>query len=145
MTTAERLAAFGPPRWRTPAELIGGELRTIEEFFRDPPLDVDLLIAESDAGVALGFIYLEEQQDYFTLERHGHVGIIAVSAEAEGQGAGKALMTAADAWALARGYRKLTLNVFEHNRRARDVYEHCGFEADTIKYLKVLHAGKGKG
>lgn len=53
-------------------------------------------------------------------------------------GAGKALMRAAESWARAAGYRRLTLSVFEHNRRARGVYEHLGFAPDTIRYLKVL-------
>jgi ribosomal protein S18 acetylase RimI-like enzyme len=136
MATAERLAAFGPPSWRPAADVVGGEVRTLEEFFRAPDPLSSLLIATSPEPQ--GFIYLQELQDYFTLERHGHVGIIAVAAGFEGQGAGRALMQAGEEWARARGYRKLTLSVFEHNGRARALYEHCGFRPDTIKYLKVL-------
>ncbi len=138
LATSQRLCAFGPPEWRTDAEVVAGEVRTIEDFFRGPDIGSLLLIAETEVGEPLGFIYLQEVQDYFTLERHGHVGIIAVSAEAEGQGAGKGLMNAAERWARERGYRKLTLSVFEDNHRARSMYEHCGFRPDTIKYLKVI-------
>lgn len=138
LEVAPRLAGFGPPPWRTPAEVVGGEVRTLEAFFRQPPDTSALLICETGAGDPLGFVYLEEVGDYFTLERHGHVGIIAVAAAAEGRGAGAMMLSASEDWARARGYRKLTLSVFEDNTRARRVYERAGFAPDTIKYLKVI-------
>ena len=140
--TARRLSAFGPPPWRTEDEVVAGELRTIEAFFAAPEPAAALLIAESSGGERLGFIYLQELQDYFTGERHGHIGIVAVAAAFEGSGAGKALMVAAESWARAQGYRTITLSVFEHNRRARGVYEHFGYAADTIRYLKVLNPSR---
>ena len=83
-------------------------------------------------------MFLEEKQDYFTLEPHGHIGILVVTREAEGRGAAAALMRAAEAWARSRGHQILTLNVFDGNRRARTLYEHFGFRPDTVKYLKTL-------
>ena len=61
-----------------------------------------------------------------------------VALTAEGKGAGQALMEAAERWARAQGYRRLTLSVFEENRRARRLYEWRGFQPDTIKYIKAL-------
>jgi GNAT superfamily N-acetyltransferase len=138
LATAKRLAAFGPPSWRRAADIVEGETRTLRAFFESPEPQSQLLIAESDASRPLGFIFLEEGLDYFTLEPHGHIGILAVVHAAEGTGAGAALVRAAETWARARGYPTLTLNVFEGNRHARDVYEHLGFRTDTIKYLKQL-------
>jgi len=137
LDTAARLAAFGPPAWRTAEELVEGEARTLRDFFESPDDGSRLLIAES-GDHRLGFVLLEELRDYFTLERHGHIGILAVTADAEGKGAGGALMRAAESWARDRGYRTLTLNVFGGNQHARDVYEHLGFVQDTIKYVKTL-------
>lgn len=137
LETAARLAAFGPPPWRTADELVEGEARTLRDFFESPDDGSRLLIAES-GDQRLGFALLEELRDYFTLERHGHVGILAVTKEAEGTGAGGALMRAAESWARDRGYRTLTLNVFGGNQHARDVYEHLGFVQDTVKYVKIL-------
>jgi len=137
LDTAARLAAFGPPPWRTAAELIEGEARTLRDFFECPDDGSRLLIAES-GDHRLGFALLEELRDYFTLERHGHIGILAVTGDAEGKGAGGALLRAAESWARDRGYRTLTLNVFGENRHAREVYEHFGFAQDTIKYVKIL-------
>jgi GNAT superfamily N-acetyltransferase len=135
--TAARLAAFGPPPWRTVDEIIEAEARTLRDVFESPDDGSRVLIAEA-GDERLGFMLLEELRDYFTLERHGHVGILAVTDGAEGRGVGGALIRAAESWARDRGYRTLTLNVFTGNQHARDVYEHLGFEPDTIKYIKAL-------
>jgi len=137
LDTAARLADFGPPAWRTPQELVEGEARTLRDFFESPDDGSRLLIAEHGER-RVGFALVEELRDYFSLERHGHVGILAVTAGAEGHGVGGALLRAAEAWARDRGFRTLTLNVFSGNRHARDVYEHMGFEEDTVKYVKQI-------
>ena len=138
LETTERLAAFGPPPWREAADVVEGAARTLREFFDMPDPSSALLIAEAETGDAMGFALLEESRDYFTHDWHGHLGILAVAEAAEGRGAGAALIRAAEVWARRRGYPTLTLNVFEGNRHARDVYEHCGFQPDTIRYIKKL-------
>jgi GNAT superfamily N-acetyltransferase len=138
VATAEQLAAFGPPPWRPGREIVEGEVRTIEAFFDFPPESTTVLVAESTEGDRLGFVYLERALDYFTWAEHGHVGIIAVAPHAEGRGVGGLLMRAGEEWARQRGYRKLTLNVFEGNRHAREVYEHLGYAAETLRYVKFL-------
>ena len=132
-----RLGSFGPPPWRTAEEIGEADARVVRAFFENPPEGAALLLAES-GGVPLGFIYLEVLRDYFVGEEHGHVGILAVTQEAEGRGAGGALMRAAEAWALGRGYRRLTLNVFDGNARARAVYLHLGYRPETVRYVKFL-------
>lgn len=142
MTAVERLSAFGVPDGRTKEEIVEGEARTLRAFFDRPDAPETLLVADT-GGRSSGFVFLEEQQDYFTLETHGHIGILVVALEAEGRGVGAALMRAAEAWARARGHRTLTLNVFDGNRRARAMYEHFEFRPDTVKYMKTLNAEAG--
>jgi ribosomal protein S18 acetylase RimI-like enzyme len=96
-----------------------------------------VLVAEAGDGPA-GFVHLETAVDFFTRERHGHVSTLVVAPEYERQGVGRALLDAAEAWCRARGYRLLTLHVFEQNASARRLYERAGFRIDTIKYLKTL-------
>jgi ribosomal protein S18 acetylase RimI-like enzyme len=132
--TTGRLAAFGPPPWRTAREIVEGERRTLQSFFIAAPPGTALLIAERDAP--LGYVYLETLVDYFTGQRHGHVGIIAVTGVAEGTGAGRALLEAAAAWAHASGFQRLTLNVFAGNERARRIYERAGFRVETLRYVR---------
>ena len=47
-------------------------------------------------------------------------------------------MRAAEDWARANGYSRLTLNVFEGNARARAVYEKFGYQVETIRYVKLI-------
>jgi GNAT superfamily N-acetyltransferase len=135
--TARRFAAFGPPPWRTAAEIVGGEVRCLDAFFDSGLAASTLLVAELAARPA-GFAFLEHATDYFTGERHAHLGMIAVAEAAEGQGVGTALMNAAEAWTREQGYSRLTLNVFEGNARARRAYERAGFAIETLRYVKRI-------
>lgn len=138
LATANRLGEFGAPPWRTPDEIVEGEVRTLRRHLSSPSPTEALLVAQDRSGQRLGFVFLESLRDYFRSESHGHVGILAVSGEAEGRGAGRALLQAAEGWARSRGYAFVTLNVFERNRRAREVYERAGYEAETLRYRKGL-------
>lgn len=138
LAAAQRLASFGPPSWRPREEIVAGEERTLRAFFEVPPVGSVLLIADSEQGNSLGFAYLERLQDYFTLAEHGHLGMLVVTEEATGLGVGGALVRAAESWAREQGYRKLTLTVFEANHAARAVYEHLGYAAETLRYVKLL-------
>ena len=94
-------------------------------------------MAELGAAPA-GVAYAETATDYFTGERHGHLAILIVAEGGEGRGVGRALLAAVEAWAAARGYRYVTLNVFAANARARSVYERAGYVPDTVRYAKEL-------
>jgi GNAT superfamily N-acetyltransferase len=137
IATARRFAAFGPPPWRSPLEIVGGEVRCLDDFFDGHLRGRALVVAEDESG-PLGFAFLEPGVDYFTGDAHGHIGMIAVTEAAEGRGAGAALMRAAEDWARANGYSRLTLNVFEGNARARAVYEKFGYQVETIRYVKLI-------
>lgn len=133
-----RLRAFGPPPLRPPEALDAGEERTIERFFTAPPDGARLWVAVDTDGSVLGMAYAEEATDYFTREPHGHLGIIAVAAEAEGRGVGRELLATVERWAAEQGYRFVTLNVFATNSRAIAVYQRAGYQPDTVRYLKEI-------
>ena len=137
LETARRLSDFDLPSWRGSAEIVAGEVRTLEGFFRQPPPGSELLLAEA-GGEPAGFALLETGRDYFDRREHAHLGILAVTRESEGLGVGGALVAAAEEWARGRGLGKLTLNVFERNGRARRLYERHGFAAETLRYTKKI-------
>jgi ribosomal protein S18 acetylase RimI-like enzyme len=47
-------------------------------------------------------------------------------------------MAHAEAWTRDRGYTRLTLSVFETNRRAQGLYERAGFVPEMRRYVKQL-------
>ena len=138
LETAKRLAEFDPPPWRSRELVVEAESRVLHQFFRSPLPDTALLVAESADGRRLGFAYLETLVDYFDRRPHAHLAELAVAREAEGTGAGGALLRASEDWARAAGHSTLTLNVFEGNHHARAVYERRGFRPETIRCIKHL-------
>lgn len=97
-----------------------------------------MLVAEDPSGTPLGFVWLKTDRDYFTGDPVGHVIDIAVVPSAEGRGVGRALLEAAERWAVDAGYRYLTLHVFAGNDRARRLYERVGYEIEWTRMLKRL-------
>jgi ribosomal protein S18 acetylase RimI-like enzyme len=47
-------------------------------------------------------------------------------------------MQHAEAWARERGHSRITLSVFEGNRRAQKLYERAGYEVELRRYVKPL-------
>ncbi|HEU4648329.1 MAG TPA: GNAT family N-acetyltransferase [Gemmatimonadales bacterium] len=129
---------FPLPSWRRPDEVARSEQAALEEFFAGRADGGAVLVAEDPAGTPLGFVYLLVLTDYFRQEPHAHVSILAVHESAEGRGVGRALLEASDAWAHERGYRAITLNVFDANRRARELYGRMGYPPETLRYYKPL-------
>ena len=140
-----RLRAFGPSALRPVDALDGAERRALERALDALPPDAALLVAELDDGTRAGVAYAESAVDYFTGERHGHLGILATAEGCEGRGVAQALLAAVEGWASARGYRFVTLNVFDGNARARAVYERAGYAPDTVRYAKELRTSRPAG
>ncbi len=132
-----RLHEFGPPAHR-PVAVMNDAEATATAAAIEGGADRTVLIAVDDDGTRLGFVHLETAIDFFTHERHGHVSTLVVDSAGEKRGLGRALLQAAERWARERGYRLLTLNVFEGNAAARRLYARAGFTVDTIKYVKLL-------
>ena len=89
-------------------------------------------------GRLLGFVFVVEREDYFTHERLAHVEDLALDPAAEGRGLARRLMDEAEAWARGRGHRRITLNVWAQNARAIGLYQHLGYQPETVHYIKAL-------
>jgi ribosomal protein S18 acetylase RimI-like enzyme len=136
---APRLHEFGPPPWRTVAEMDAGMVVRLTTVLANLPEDNAMYVADAGAaGGVVGFIHLVTFTDYFTNEPHGHVADIVVAKAGEGRGVGRALLDAAERWSTGHGYRLLTLHVFSENTHARAVYERVGYVPEYIRMTKVL-------
>lgn len=133
-----RLAqGFELPPWRSAREVVEAESAALEEAFRTDTERAVLLIAEDTEGGPGGYVYVKVESDYFG-RTHAHIGILAVSSAAEGRGAGRTLVNAAEAWARSERLDLITLNVFANNQRARSVYQRLGYVPEALHYVKPL-------
>ena len=131
-----RFVEHGAADGHTPEVVIDGTARVLREALR-APLDGDVIyVAEDERGERTGFVYAVTERDFFTDEEYAHVSELAVARSGEGVGA--ALMEAVEAWAAARGYRIVTLNVVNENRAAQRFYEGHGYAIGHHHYVKRL-------
>ncbi len=138
LALAPRLHEFGPPPWRPRDVMDRAVTDSIDGALTAPQPDQTVLVAEDAAHQPLGFVHLHAATDFHTGERHGHVSDIVVAPAAEGRGVGAALMAAAETWARERGFRLLSLHVFDANVRAQALYERLGYRRDIVKMIKTL-------
>ena len=139
--------SFDIPAWRGKPELVEGDRRALAEWFdiaclaEAPGAEAEqqqaMYIAELD-GQPAGCAYLVTLVDYFNLNSHAHLSVLAVTREAEGQGVGTALIDQSIAWAKERGSDRLTLSALVTNTRARALYERKGFSGEYIRYVLPL-------
>ena len=134
-----RLADFPLPAWRTAEEIARGDLQILLDALHGRIEHASILVAEfSPGGERAGYVFATTDHDYFTRAAHAHVEVIAVTADAERRGVARALMDAIEQWAKRRGYRWVTLNVFDRNARARAFYDSLGYQPETIHFRKDL-------
>lgn len=134
-----RLADFPLPVWRTAEEIARGDRQILLDALHGRIEHASILVAElSPGGERAGYVFATTGHDYFTRAAHAHVEVIAVTADAERRGVARALMDAIEQWAKRRGYKWVTLNVFDRNARARALYDSLGYEPETIHFRKDL-------
>jgi ribosomal protein S18 acetylase RimI-like enzyme len=134
-----RLADFPLPEWRTADEIARGDRPVLLDALHGGIEHAAILVAElSPGGERAGYVFATTKHDYFTRAAHAHVEVIAVTPDAERRGVARALMDAIEEWARRRGYRHVTLNVFDRNARAKALYDSLGYEVETAHYRKAL-------
>lgn len=118
----------------------------VDEFFRgklrkaveEPQADAAIFVAEDESGRPVGFVHVQTENDHFDGHKQGLISDLAVIKSAEDRGIGLRLLETAEDWARARGYRRVTLYVFDGNSRARRMYERHGFAPEVLRYVKSL-------
>jgi ribosomal protein S18 acetylase RimI-like enzyme len=136
LVLAGELAAFPVPAWRTAEEIQRADDGVIRDALGGAP-GMAAFVADGAPGIE-GVACVATHTDYFTRERVAHVEVLAVDPRARGRGVARALMDAAESWARGEGMRRITLNVWTQNERARGLYEHLGYAPETMHYLKEL-------
>jgi len=136
LALAPRLV-IGLAPWRDPARMLAFMRQAIAEAADAAGPDAALLVAEDDQGGPLGFVSVARDRD-FTGDIQAYIGELAVTEDAEGKGAGRALMRAAEEWARDRGYQLVVLDTGAANARARAFYRRLGYAEESVRLVKVL-------
>lgn len=135
----ERLADFDLPPGRTAAEIARADHHLIRAQLEAPRDDVLFLVAEEENAV-VGTVLANTRPDYFTGRPYAYVEVLAVAREVAGRGIARALLEAVEEWAGARGLARVDLTVFAVNGRARGFYEHLGYTAEFVRYVKAVES-----
>jgi len=139
IASTRRLADFPLPAWRTADDIAQADRGILRAALCGTLEGAVILVAElARGGERAGYVFATTQHDYFTREPHAHVEVLVVEPAAEGRGVARALMAAIEQWARDRGIGVITLNVFDRNTRARDLYDRLGYARETIHYRKAL-------
>ncbi len=133
----ERLVPAASVAPRDPARFADWFRRLGAGELEQPP-DADTFVAVGAAGEPLGILMIHPEREYFTAYDRAYVQVLVVAPEAEGRGAGQALMRHAETWARARAYPEISLDVFAGNDRAQAFYERLGFRPDHTRLVKRL-------
>ncbi len=81
--------------------------------------------------------------DQVSGDRHAHIFLLYVVPEHRRRGLGKALMQYVENWAIARGDRKIGLQVFQSNQPALNLYNQLGYQTQSLWMLKEI-SGKSQ-
>jgi GNAT superfamily N-acetyltransferase len=123
--------------WTTEADLIGGEVRTDEAEIRDV-MSRDgsvFLVHRDDAGVPDACVNLQDR------DGRVYLGMFAVEPERQAGGLGRAMLGAAEAWALARGCRSVYMYVISLRIELIEWYVRCGY-SDTGQRVPFPEDGR---
>ena len=135
---AQRLARVAQLPWHAESDLVAFQHRYMNVAFARPAQETVTLIAEDAAATRLGFVHAEHATDPVTQELCAYVTVLAVTEAAQGARVGASLMTAAEDWARAQGFRLICLDVFANNGRARAFYAKHGYQDDSLRLTKPL-------
>ena len=121
------------------------DLRTVEQeatLIRTRTPESGFLLVAEDAGRVVGICGVRLGDRAAT--RHlGELGL-TVAASHRGRGVGRLLMEAAHERSRAAGVRKMCLNVFADNERARRLYRRLGYEEEGLRRAQYHVGGAWK-
>ncbi len=117
--------------YQQPSDLPGARAFLAERIARDQST---ILLAQDQAGAALGFTQLYPSFTSTRMQRIFILNDLYVAPEGRKQGVGKALLAAAVDYGRAQGAARLALSTAVDNLTAQSVYEANGWARETAFY-----------
>jgi diamine N-acetyltransferase len=113
-----------------------------ETVLTDP--EMDWIVAERACQIA-GFLSVRvlhaADRPVLLPRQFVEVDSLAVRADHQRTGVGRALMAAAESWAAERGISEIELSVWEFNQSALAFYKELGYVTERRKMRRVLNDG----
>ncbi|WP_176428936.1 GNAT family N-acetyltransferase [Nodularia sp. NIES-3585] len=118
--------------------------RTVEQYFsQETPLWWVDFWGEGDSPQSpIACLWVGNAIDQVQGDRHAHIFLLYVVPEHRRRGVGKALMQYVENWAIQRGDRQIGLQVFQSNPAALNLYNHLGYQTQSLWMVKSLQTNK---
>lgn len=118
--------------------------RTVEQYFsKDTPLWwVDFSTPEPrniSSTVTVACLWAGNAVDQVQGDRHTHIFLLYVIPEHRRRGIAKVLMQQVETWAASRGDHQISLQVFQSNQPALNLYQQLGYKIQSVSMIKSLH------
>ncbi len=117
---------------------------TVEQYLspHTPLWWVDYLGAGASPQLPIGCVWVGNAIDQVQGDRHAHIFLLYVVPEHRRRGVGTAVIKYVENWAVQRGDRQIGLQVFPSNPTALNLYNHLGYQTQSLWMLKSLHNHK---
>lgn len=130
---------------------------TVEQYFsQETPLWwIEYLVEPDVSGPPVGLpsarrvahpiacLWVGTAIDQRSGDRHAHIFLLYVAPDHRRQGIGSVLMQQAEGWARSRGDRQIGLQVFQSNQPAISLYQHLGYQVQSLWMVKPLSGSDG--
>lgn len=112
---------------------------TVEKYFStETPVWWAQEKLENSGTNKVGCLWVGNGIDQVKGDRHTHIFLLYVAPEHRRQGIGKSLMQLGEDWAKNRGDRQISLQVFQSNQPAVNLYCQLGFQTQSLWMVKYL-------
>lgn len=133
-----RLADYELPPNRAAEVFWKGDAELVREWAADKRPNSVIRVAVDENDVAFAVAIVTYKPDHFSGEPNAHLETIVLHPDADGTGAGRALISEMEAEAARQGALTMSLHVMGNNKRARHVYEILGYNEEMIRAIKFL-------
>jgi GNAT superfamily N-acetyltransferase len=122
----------GVAPWRDPVKVSDAVAGWVRESLDRAATETCAVFVVSEGDHVVGFVTVTAQR-HWSGDTDAYIGELVVAMPAEGRGVGRALVRAAEQWAVGRGHRRITLETGAANHAARCFYASLGYAEEQVQ------------
>ena len=113
---------------------------TLEKYFSldMPPWWIESAVEGQKRATPVACLWMGNSIDQVRGDRYAHIFLLYVTPQHRRRGIGTALMNRAQDWAKARGDRQISIQVFQGNQSAINLYRRLGYQTWSLLMVKPL-------